>query len=160
PTLRQTTTKTDQRAVRPPRQKRWLLLAVLLTVMVLAGGAAVLVSRPARSPDVAPEKERPKVSATPAEGERAIHPTLQGGYVADTNEIRCLAYSGDGRFLVTGSFDHTAVIWDTATMQPRVRLGGHRGVVEAVAFSPDSKRLVTASADGVLRLWTVPEGTG
>jgi WD40 repeat protein len=43
-------------------------------------------------------------------------------------------------------------------MQAVARLSRHQGVVEAVAFSPDSARLVTACSDGMLRLWTVPEG--
>jgi WD40 repeat protein len=43
-------------------------------------------------------------------------------------------------------------------MRVVARLGGHDGVVEAVAFSPDSSTLVTASSDGRLRWWHVPDG--
>lgn len=34
----------------------------------------------------------------------------------------------------------------------------HRGTVEAIAFAPDGKTLVTGSSDGMVRLWGVPEG--
>jgi WD40 repeat protein len=43
-------------------------------------------------------------------------------------------------------------------MRPVAQLGGHGGVVEAVAFAPDSATLVTASSDGRLRWWHVPDG--
>ncbi|MHC4198377.1 MAG: protein kinase domain-containing protein [Planctomycetota bacterium] len=41
----------------------------------------------------------------------------------------------------------------------RVELGGHRGAVQAVAFSPDGSYLATAGADGTAVLWQVSTGT-
>ena len=34
----------------------------------------------------------------------------------------------------------------------------HKGPIEVVIFSPDGKRLLTASADGTAQLWEVPTG--
>ncbi|MEV7797217.1 WD40 repeat domain-containing protein [Streptomyces sp. NPDC087512] len=37
---------------------------------------------------------------------------------------------------------------------------GHRGRVQAVAFSPDSSLLATGSRDGTVQLWVVPGHVG
>ena len=40
-------------------------------------------------------------------------------------------------------------------------LEGHLDEVRSVAFSPDSKRVVSASGgnDGIVKIWNVPTGT-
>lgn len=43
--------------------------------------------------------------------------------------------------------------------QPYKELEGHTGAVNAVAFSADSRYLLTASSDRTVRLWAVPLGT-
>ena len=40
----------------------------------------------------------------------------------------------------------------------RLRLRGHRGYVNALAFSPDSKHLLTGSDDGTARVWNARSG--
>jgi WD40 repeat protein len=74
------------------------------------------------------------------------------------NVVADLAFSPDGRHLISGSGDSTAIIWDVETRQPKHRLIGHRDQVVAVGFTPDSQRAVTGSFDGDLRLWRVEDG--
>lgn len=64
-------------------------------------------------------------------------------------EIVRAAFSRDGTWLVTASFDRTARIWtwDGAAAREHVSLGGHTGALSAADFSPDGQWLLTASDD-------------
>jgi WD40 repeat protein len=67
--------------------------------------------------------------------------------------------SPDGRLVVTGSWDHSAKIWDAATGQAIRKLdGGHAGYINSVEFSADGRELLTASDDGTARLWSIETG--
>ncbi len=70
------------------------------------------------------------------------------GAVADAD------VSFDGRWVVTGSWDQSAKIWDTHTGKAIHKLDGiHTGYVNSVQFSPNNKLILTASDDGTARLW-------
>ena len=48
--------------------------------------------------------------------------------------------------ILTGSGDHTARLWDVESIAEPHIFSGHTDIVTAVAYSPDGKALVTASA--------------
>jgi cell division protein FtsL len=52
-----------------------------------------------------------------------------------TNSVNSVAYSQDGRYILTGSSDKTARLWDTSTGQTLRIFAGHTGIVYSVAFS-------------------------
>src|SRR5262249_49645543 len=61
-------------------------------------------------------------------------------------------FSPDGKHLATGSGD-TVKIWDAQTGQEVHTLKGHNGEVSRVVYSPDGKRMASASTDKTLKLW-------
>ena len=63
------------------------------------------------------------------------------------------AFSPDGRASSPPADDRTARVWDAATGKPLARLAATRAGVNRAAFSPDGRRVVTASA-------TAPRASG
>jgi tricorn protease-like protein len=74
------------------------------------------------------------------------------------NGVQALAFSPDGKRLISGSADNSAIIWDIETQMLLHRLEGHRDHIYAVGFTPDGQRAVTGSFDKTLRLWNVADG--
>ncbi|MCC7205916.1 MAG: hypothetical protein IT323_01330, partial [Anaerolineae bacterium] len=69
-----------------------------------------------------------------------------------------VAFSPDGRLVLSGDANGLAVLWDAATQRPRYRLEGHRGAISQALFSPDGLKALTAAADGSLTVWDVRTG--
>ncbi len=70
-----------------------------------------------------------------------------------TDWVRSVAFSPDGKRVLTGSDDSTAKLWDAETGQEIRTFLGHTYSVYSVAFSPDDKRVLTGSGDGTARIW-------
>jgi WD40 repeat protein len=70
-----------------------------------------------------------------------------------------LAFSPDGKRLISGSFDKTAIIWDVESRQPLQWLRGHTAEINAVGFTSNGAHAVTGSFDTTLKLWSVTDGT-
>jgi WD40 repeat protein len=73
---------------------------------------------------------------------------------AHSHRVNSVAFSQDGKYILTGSDDRTARLWDAATGQPIEPASEHLHGVLAVAFSPFEGLLATASRDRTARLWT------
>src|SRR5262249_37831056 len=73
---------------------------------------------------------------------------------AHTNTIEGLAVTRDGRFLATVGGDGLARVWSATDFSEVARLTGHKGLVFAVAFSPDGAWLATGGADDLsVHIW-------
>jgi len=91
------------------------------------------------------------------------------GHLDDIND---LAFSPDGNWLATGSNDFTLrlypmrrsnfaekviVLKKEPATDYALAYDGHSDCITAVAFSPDSHWLASASLDGTIRLWSLPD---
>jgi WD40 repeat protein len=64
-------------------------------------------------------------------------------------------FSPDGKLLALSTHEGRIQLWDVATDQVLACLSGHRGPVNALCFSPDSTRLISASWDTTALVWDV-----
>src|SRR5258707_4600847 len=72
-----------------------------------------------------------------------VRATLRGHTLA----LASVAYSPNGKFIATGSYDDTAKMWDAASGRELATMPEEGGRVRAVAFSPDGKTVATAGQD-------------
>ncbi len=68
-----------------------------------------------------------------------------------------VAFSPDGRYIVTASWDDSARVWDASTGEEAARLL-HERDVRAICFSTDGQRVATASYDGTAGVWDSATG--
>jgi WD40 repeat protein len=73
---------------------------------------------------------------------------------AHSDAIKRVAFSSDGKSLISASDDETARVWEAPTGRPIAELRGHEGVVHSAAFAPDEKIVVTGGQDGTIRTWS------
>ncbi len=73
-------------------------------------------------------------------------------------DVIAVAFTPDGRTLVTASKDSTARFWDAATGAAVGAVVRHNGWINALAPTPDGRAVLTGSDDTTARLWSVPDG--
>jgi WD40 repeat protein len=75
-----------------------------------------------------------------------------------TSSVLAVAFSPDGRLVLTGSADRTARLWEVVSGKSVATLSEHTDSVTAVAFSPDGRQVATGPNDGTARLWGTASG--
>ncbi len=77
--------------------------------------------------------------------------------------VQSISFSADSQYLAAGGKDGRVRVWELATRQRVLSLGGrgwgHSKWVNSVAFSPDRRHLASASTDQTVRLWDLNTGT-
>jgi len=87
---------------------------------------------------------------------QALTKTSGYGLAGHDGAITAVAFSQDNHWLVTGSTDGTARLWDLTAGDPAdtaIVLHNHDRAIIAVAFSFDNRWLVTGSDDSTAWLW-------
>ena len=69
-----------------------------------------------------------------------------------------LAFSPDGRWLVSTHGDGAVLVWDVSERRCEANLSAHSDAVRAVAYSPDGQRLASAGEDRSVIIWDVASG--
>jgi WD40 repeat protein len=65
-----------------------------------------------------------------------------------------MSFSPDGRLFASGGEDHVVRLWNVADGAPAAELAGYPGEIEAAAFAPGGRTLVT-DVVGHMRVWDV-----
>ncbi|KGO46196.1 hypothetical protein PEX1_048850 [Penicillium expansum] len=67
--------------------------------------------------------------------------------------VTSVAFSRDGKFVISGSDDHTIKFWNTITGAIDKTFYGHSSSVTCVASSPDGRLVASGSCDNTVKLW-------
>ncbi len=71
-----------------------------------------------------------------------------------TSGVKSVAWSPDGKYIASGSFDQTVRVWDALNGGKPIYTLSHSNYVKSVAWSPDSKYIASSTGD------TSSQGTG
>jgi len=71
--------------------------------------------------------------------------------------VCAVALSADGNMAISSS-DRTLRVWDIAAGKEIRTLGGHEGLVTAIALADDGKTVISGSEDKTLKVWNVTTG--
>jgi WD40 repeat protein len=83
--------------------------------------------------------------------------------VGHTDSVRSVAFSPDGRRVLSGSNDNSLILWNMAQDSPTFgqiirRFEGHTDNVRSVAFSPDGQEILSGSDDRTIIQWQMFTG--
>ena len=85
------------------------------------------------------------------ENHHVIDLDLQG----HTSSVRSIAWSPDGRQLLSGGDDKTIKLWDVVRGQLVYTFGEHQDAISAVAWAPSGDSILSASRDSSIIRWDV-----
>ena len=107
-----------------------------------------------RGGDIANVEVFPNAGYKPVEVTSRGYKVL-GQLIGHTDHVDCVAWSPDGKFIASGSYDNTIRIWDVHARQCIRVLGGHSLGISDLAWNPTGSTLGSASYDKTVRLWNI-----
>ena len=80
-------------------------------------------------------------------------------FTEHTDSVLAVAFSPNGKLLISGGLDKTVRLWNADTGKLRRTREEHKAPVNTVAFSPDGKRFWSASSENdTIRSWYPRDG--
>jgi len=132
---------TPRRMAKPGRSWRPLLFKLLVGVGVASGAVAMQ--------DKLPRMESRGAATTSSQQD--IEPVLAGQFQGHGNGVTALAYSEDGRVIVTAGKDGTLKVWNASSSSLVRTIELDDGAAVSLALS--GSRAVTGHADGAVVIW-------
>jgi WD40 repeat protein len=106
-----------------------------------------------------PIAEVPRLASASADGTVRIWDLTTRKEIVDpplrhANDVRCLAFNGDGQFLASGGHDRLVKVWDGRSWKQLYELPDSTDGVECMAFHPkDSRVLAWGGTDSTIKIW-------
>lgn len=72
--------------------------------------------------------------------------------------VFAVAWSPNGQYIASGSYDNTVQVWDSAKGGIKYRYIGHTKPVEVLAWSPDGTRIASGGDDTTVQVWDALTG--
>jgi WD40 repeat protein len=99
---------------------------------------------------------------------KSINAHLQTQPEARGNPIYVVAWTADGKQVLTASYDKSLKLWDAASgnlvrefkpFADKAFPQGHRDQIFTAVFAPDGQTIATGSSDKSIKIWKVTDGT-
>ncbi len=74
-------------------------------------------------------------------------------YPGHSDRATAVAWSPDGKYVVSGSLDKTVQVWSATTGKTRLIYRGHTDAIVAVAWSPNGRYIASSSLDNTIQVW-------
>uniref|UniRef100_A0A8C5GGL0 Chromatin assembly factor 1 subunit B n=1 Tax=Gouania willdenowi TaxID=441366 RepID=A0A8C5GGL0_GOUWI len=121
--------------------------------LLASGGddAAILLWKlnDSKEPEPAPAFQDDEVDHQLNKESWSVVKTLRG-HIEDVYDI---SWAQDGNFMVSGSVDNTAIMWDVNKGNKLCILNDHKSYVQGVAWDPVGQYVATLSCDRVMRVY-------
>jgi len=75
-----------------------------------------------------------------------------------TDDVSSVAFSPDGKHVLTGSHDQTARIWDVISGREILRLSDHDDWVTSAVYSPDGRFVATGTLGSTITIFSAESG--
>lgn len=146
--------------------------AVILTLVVLAGGAGLAAQHIRSTQPAKQAEEQPSAAAKPVrnDGDKAARTDLYGdplppGALLRMGTVRFrhrdfiggVAYSPDGKLLAAGGYQGSIVLFDSATGRKLREMQAFASQFPALVFAPDGRTLASAGSKRI-QIWDVASG--
>lgn len=87
--------------------------------------------------------------------------------VGHAQPVQALAFSPDGKWLASGGYDKSIIVWNLSSGREEFHLGGlpvplaagshslNKQAISGLAFNPDGTRLVSVEVSGAVKMWNL-----